>query len=291
VFGCLFGAVVIPTVLLAQDTLLLRYQPRVGTVIHTVAWTDMTVTIGQRRVDQFGPESLTIELSELESLTEVVRGPRNEGYVVEVTFDSVRARMRPDGGTWEAVTDTSARPVTGLVAVDSLRRAGAFSLVDASTVRLPNARRLRSLARRLALALPEQPVTRHAQWTTDVVFPVNTPEAITTVIPTPALDLRGFATVAVDSIVTVPMDTLAYLRFDGVLAPPEASDGLEAALRVTELDAIFAGTYVWSTGWNAYVSGATRLQLNVTLLQGTNTGVMEGMEVGFDALYRFQVRP
>jgi hypothetical protein len=63
------------------------------------------------------------------------------------------------------------------------------------------------------------------------------------------------------------------------------------ALRVTQLDASLAGSLVWSTGWSAYVSGATRMLLNVTLLQPTPGGVLEGMEVGIDALYRFQVRP
>jgi hypothetical protein len=31
--------------------------------------------------------------------------------------------------------------------------------------------------------------------------------------------------------------------------------------------------------------------MNLTLLRGTSAGVLEGMEIGFDALYRFQVRP
>jgi hypothetical protein len=274
----------------AQDSLLLRYRPRTGTVVHTVGWNELTVTIGQSRPDEFGAESLTVEVTELESLTGVVRGPRDGGFVVEVTFDSVRVRIR-EGGLWKTVPDSATGPVTGYLAVDSLHRAGALALANQSDVRLPGARRLRSLARRLALALPVEPVMRHANWTTDVVFPVNTPDFLSEWITAPALDLRGFATVAVDSVVTVLSDTLAYLRFDGVLAPPDANYGLEAALRLRDLDATFAGTYIWSTGWNAYVSGATRLLMNLTLLRGTSAGVLEGMEIGFDVLYRFQVRP
>ncbi|MCI0574233.1 MAG: hypothetical protein L0Y66_26175, partial [Myxococcaceae bacterium] len=110
-------------------------------------------------------------------------------------------------------------------------------------------------------------------------------------VPTPSLDLRGFAAIALDSIAVVAGDTLAFLRFDGILAPPEPADGLAAALRVTRLEASLAGSLVWSAGWSAYVSGATRMLLDLTLLQGTTVGVLEGMEVAIDALYRFQVRP
>lgn len=286
----LLGVVAAPVPLSGQDGLLLRYRPSTGMAVHTIAWNALTLTIGQSRPDAFGDESLTVEVTELESLRKVVRDRREDGYVVEVTFDSARVRMR-DGDVWRTKSDSAAGPVTGYWVLDSLHRAGALSLANAADVRLPNARRLRSLAHRLALALPQAPVHRTANWTTDVVFPVNIPEVLTDAVSTPALDLRGFATVTVDSIVAVQSDTLVYLRFDGVLAPPEASRGVEAALRVRSLEAAFAGSYVWSTGWSAYVSGATRLLMDFTLLRGTTAGVLEGMEIGFDGLYRFQVRP
>lgn len=286
----LLGVVASPVPLQGQDDLLLRYRPRTGMAVRTVAWNTLTLTIGQSRQDAFGAESLTVEVTELESLSEVVRDRRGDAYVVEVTFDSARVRMR-EGEVWRTRSDTAAGPVTGYLVLDSLYRPGALTLATAADVRLPNARRLRSLAYRLALALPQEPVRRTTNWTTDVAFPVNIPEVLTDAVSTPALDLRGFATVAVDSIVPVQGDTLTYLRFDGVLAPPEPSRGVEAALRVQSLEAAFAGSYVWSTGWSAYVSGATRLLMNFTLLRGTSAGVLEGMEIGFDGLYRFQVRP
>lgn len=275
----------------AQDSLTLRYQPPEGMSVRTVAWTDMTLTIGESRPDAFGADSLTVEIAELESLTEFVREARDDYFVVEVMFDSVRTRYRSRGGEWLFVADSNARSVRGRMAVDARRRVGEIALDAPGMVQLSTARRLRSLTRWLSLALPEEPVAAHSQWTADVVLPVNTPEELADVIHTPALDLRGFATIAVDSIVPTGTDTLAYLHFDGVLVPPEATQGLEAALRVSELDASFAGSYVWSTGWNTYVSGATRLLMTLTVLQGTMRGVLEGMEVHFDSLFRFQVRP
>lgn len=275
----------------AQDGMLLRYRPSLGTVVHTVTWIDMTVTIGQSAPDQVGPESLTIEVSELESLTETVRPSRAGGHAVEVTFDSVRTRVRPRGGAWQAVTDTMATPVTATMLLDERRQMSALTLMDPAAVRQSNARRLRSFVQRMTLALPEEPVAVDAQWTADVSFPVDASEALAEMIPMPALDLRGWASISLDSVVDTTVDMLAYLRFNGVLAPPGSSGGLEAALRITDFTASFAGVYVWSTGWNAYVSGATRLLLGMTLLRGTQAGVLEGMAVGVDALYRYQVRP
>lgn len=264
---------------------MLRFKPQAGTVLPTVGWIDATVTLIA--------ESLTVEVSELEALTQTVRGTHGDVYLVDFTFDSLRSRVRPVGGAWRAVTDTTARPVTGQAVVDERGRRSQFTLSDPGTVRIRNARRLRSFAYRLELPLPPDDglVSPNVQWTADIVFPVDLSEGLSDVMPTPPLDLRGFATVAVDSIVYLGLDTLAYLRFDGILAPPEASDGLEAALRVTRLDASLAGSYVWSTGWSAYVSGATRLLLTATMLRPSSAGVLEGREIGLDALYRFQVRP
>jgi hypothetical protein len=284
-------ALATPGVLPAQDSLFLRYRPRPGAVVHTVSWTAMTVTIGQRRADGFGAESLTVEVVELESLTETPRGASAAGdHVVEATYDSLRARMRPAGGAWHTVSDTTARSVDGVLLVDDFRRVARLELRDRSAAGQPYGRRFRSLAQRITLSLPEEPVAPGSQWTADLLYPFVPPAPLAEAIPT-ALDLRGFAAVGLDSVVVVPGDTLAFLRFDGVLARPEPGDGVGTALRVTQLDASLAGSLVWSTGWSAYVSGATRMLLNVTLLQPTPGGVLEGMEVGIDALYRFQVRP
>jgi hypothetical protein len=277
---------------LPAQEITLRYAPRAGAVTHVVSWTEMTATIGEAIPGGgFGFDSVVIEVAEVESLTEAVSRVEPRRAVVQITYDSLRSRLRPIGGSWRSDVDGSG-PVTAFVARDSLRRRLGLQWRDSSVAGGARADRLRSLVGRVSVPLPETSiVVGAARQDVTLELPFRAPAGLEDVVPLPVLELTGAATVVLDSIVARAADTLAYLRMHGALHPPQAERGLETALRVTRLEGSFAGSLVWSTAWSAYVSGATRVIMTVDFLRGPGAGPLQGTRARFDSLYRYQVRP
>lgn len=271
----------------AQERVLLRYHPVVGARVHTLWWSDVSTTIGVSE----GSETLTLEAEALQSITRRVVQRTDSGYLVEVELDSVRARMRPAGGSWRDLA--VGRGSAGLrVTVDERLRVSDVTSLRAGGDTLTGTRlqTLRGYAGGLEFGLPEEPVAAGDGWSADVVLPLQKSLALGQELNLPD-ELSGDTELIVrsrftlDSIVHQPADTLAYLTLRGQVVPATyATQGGPVAGTLTITGAT-GGSFIWSTAWNAFVSGAVRAR---TTMQVQAAGTMT---IRMESSHRFRVRP
>ena len=107
------------------------------------------------------------------------------------------------------------------------------------------------------LILPDRWMREGMQWRSELLVSPSDP-----LIPGTMDDvvLRTRTTFEVDSIVRRSLDTLAYISAHGIAAQlrRRADDGVMLAYSGS-----VAGSLVWSTGYMAFVSAATRLSVNI----------------------------
>lgn len=196
---------------------------------------------------------------------QAVTAPATE-QVLHVTFDSLLVRQRDGDGPWEEVR---VDPVDGLwlqIGLDERlavhRRVGPAAAAHGAL--------LQHLATGFpGLVLPERPVRPATHWelatelTAAEITGGATPDSATAVLPV-------HVDVAVDSLVVRAEDTLAYLTLRGSIhvTRRRAADGV-----VTTYRGEIAGSLVWSSGWNTFVSAATRTALRADVDRpGASTG-------------------
>lgn len=309
----------------AQDAVSLRYQPRRGAVVRSISWTDMSVKmalgglmdiLATTMVDSMGAatgdqgraagdsvraalaqqslDSIEVQLSMRQYLTEQVTDVQPGRFSVWRTVDSTRVRVRAQGEDWQEapgsrIPRTSARVMLNdryQISDFQMERRDSLALLVRDFLRTPQG---------MEVALPENPVAAGASWTTDIVFPFSYSEALSGEgddLPVQDAELVTRATITVDSIVVRAPDTLAYMRVSGNFLPVTVTEAVEDADAATTFTGGMAGTLIWSTGWSAFVAGSTRAVLTAEVrftAPGTETG--QGMGMRFDATSRFQVRP
>lgn len=293
------GGVLAATPLLAvQQSMLLRYQPRVGRIVRTVAWTDVAMTIGDLPVGEAAPpgDTLRLDVELLQGVTERVLERRGTAYVVQRTLDSVRTRMRAMGGAWRDVEgDSAVRPVARLLLTERLQIED-FTLTAGDTT-APAVEWLRNPAGTFELSFPEEPVTVGQSWTTDLVFPLTTAVEFAEIGTDVAegAELVAQVTATLDSVVPRTTDTLAYVRVAGSFLPLTVSEAAEIAVGIMTIRGAFASTLIWSSGWAAWVSGAARARVTMRMESAATDVAGEpvpgGFELRMDMRSRFQVRP
>lgn len=286
--ACLALAVA-PHTVLAQQSILLRYHPQPNIRVQTLTRSQITLTIVEGTGETVDPDSLTIESSSLQSVTQRVHEVRGTQYILEVRVDSTRARMRPVGAAWQDIPDPGMRSAR-LVLDDRMRIAEVE--VAAADSASADAQEFHGLAGGLELVFPEDPVAPGESWTADLVFSLKGLEGLeeeTGFQEEPELIARSIVTL--DSIVVRTSDTLSYLEVRGSFLPTMLTEAAEAAAGSVSVSGGFAGTVIWSTGWNAYVSGASRTL--VTLVTRGRAGEVGNTTVTLrlDITERFQVRP
>lgn len=184
---------------------------------------------------------------------QAVVSPSTE-QVLHVTFDSLRVRQREGAGPWEEVRVAAVEDRWLQIALDAQlavrRRLGP---ADA-----PHGALLQHLVTGFpGLVLPERPVRPSTHW--ELETELTAAEITDGATPGPATAvLTVRMTVAVDSLVARAEDTLAYLTLRGSIpvTRQRAADGV-----VTTYRGDVAGSLVWSSGWNTFVSAATRTSL------------------------------
>jgi len=103
-------------------------------------------------------------------------------------------------------------------------------------------------------------------------------------------DIVARSTLALDSLVDRGADTLAFLRVQGTLLPTTVASAAEAAEGRARLTGGFGGRLIWSTGWDAFVSGAVRLRVRMVTFAGPPNTEVPDFTLDVDASSRFQVR-
>lgn len=278
-----------------RQPLALRYAPAPGRVVRTVSWTATAVTIGDVTVAGQPPagDTLRLDAEAVQSVTERVVEARQHGWLVERVLDSTRARARAMGGAWRDVAFDTLRPTARMTISDRLQ-IDDFALVQPDSVSPATREWLRNPAGTFEFAFPERAVHVGEGWATELIFPMATTldlEEVGASLPRDA-QLVARVTVTLDSIVARSSDTLAYLRLQGNFVPTTLTQAAEAGAGTAAVRGGVAGNLIWSTGWDAWVSGATRAVLNVRFdAAALEEGVQAGFQMRLDASTRFQVRP
>lgn len=253
-------ALLLPATLQAQSVLL-RFDPPDGAVLHRLFQI-------HTRVLRAGGDSR--ESAELGGVREVTLRGRADTPMLHLAYDSLRTRLREGTGPWREIAESNDSAWVQVRFDEQLE-----PTVVASGGPGPAAARLVALVTGLpGLGLPRRPVRAGDRWTSRLEIPVPAmrPGAM---IGQERL-LVSEAVVSVDSVVARALDTLAYVSLRGTLGPAATGDrGYVGAVR---------GALVWSTGWQAFVSGATRTRIETRPENGQGAVLLE-------TTVRQQVRP
>jgi hypothetical protein len=182
-----------------------------------------------------GRAVVTADLGTMRAIA--VRG-RDGVLLVHLAYDSVRTRSRQPDGNWAEFA---------IPLADTAWVVGVATGVP-------------------GLTLPEAAVPIGRGWETDIALPLAEQQAAG-----PG-EITGRANLTLDSVAVRSNDSVGYLTVNGTFGPATLSIADDAGNR-TRLDVTgsMRGSLVWSTGWRAFVSGATtaRVRLERTGAQGT----------------------
>lgn len=279
------------------DSIRLRYRPVPGAMVHTLQTTDVTMTV----MDESGAagsggaaDSITLETTMRQSITERVREASAAQFLVARTLDSARLRMRAEGGAWADRPVDALVGVTAEVVLNERLQIEGFRLAGDERAPALVTDALRTPSTGYELAFPEGFVVTGKPWTAEVVYPFNNPielEGAAAALVEHA-ELIARASVMLDSLVVRPTDSLAYLRVTGSFLPLTIPAAPEEGRGPTDVTGAFAGRLIWSTGWNAFVSGASRAVVVMRMASPTAAaGSTAGTTLRFNAQSRFRVRP
>ena len=271
--------------LAAQQQVTLRYRPAVGTPLVTLTEVRTVTTV-------FGipalPDGSAYETERRVSATQRVLEAQDGAVTVEVSVDSVRARRRqlPDG-PWTDVTASGDVGAPARAAVDER-----FQVVGLTSAGAADGRVLRMLGASfvgLGFGFPAAPVAVGETFATGGTVQLDVglfPEAGLALTETVLGDLA----LTLDSVVTSGADELSYLSFRGSLLPGGRAPGDEAGNTVVTFTGGFAGRLIWSAGWNAFVSGAARFQIQGQIRAGTGAAVTTAA-AAWDVVITHRIRP
>ena len=260
----------------SQDSLLLRHAPILNAPIVTAFRTEARITDGQ---------GLTVETGDLGAMKRIALPGPSQSPVLHLSYDSVRTRVRDGNGKWREFIVHGVDSAWVQITLDEQHRVqnrtsgaplrGVTPLVDIVTG-LPQ------------MTLPRHPLVVGFEWRTETVTPLGSGTVSAgTIQPT----FRTRAVLRLDSVQVRDSDTLGFLTVRGTVGPG-------AFVRTTgprrirlEVSGDVVGSFVWSTGWRAFVSGANRTRLSVFReYEQTNADQNIG-ELTVETTTRFQIRP
>jgi hypothetical protein len=267
----------------AQGQAVLRFVPELGRLTRTLTEVKTTTTlVGFPAV----PDRAAFEEETWIGVTQRVARIGEDGAVVEVTIDSIRGRVRLAGEPW---TDHADSTLLGSAqAIISPR----FAVVGIRSTGPRDGEILQALgafAAGLDFTFPEGPVTAGETFATGgrLRARVRTDNATGLAIDEVVF---GDLALTLDSAVQAGPDRLAYLHFQGTLAPRTAAVAGEDGDVVTALSGGFAGRLVWSEQWGAFVSGAVRIRVTGRIRAQRPRGE-ETAEAMWDRTVVHRVRP
>jgi len=207
-------------------------------------------------------------------------------FGLELRYDSLRARFRVGTGTWSEGQLAFRSPVEALFTTDRRLALGAPTFVGDATV----GEKARSGTGRPHLALPENPVSVADPWQSELQLPFASEipgDGAGMVMAT----LTAPAIGSLDSLVIRGADTLAYLSGHGQFHPSTVTSTLTVGGEPAsaELWGEFAGKFIWSTAWNAFVSTAIVARVHQRFEAAVGSGV-EDAQVTTTVTTRVRVR-
>ncbi len=276
----LFAVQLIPTLLSAQGQLQLRYDPVRDAMMHTSFQTVTMAATGDGRV---------IETADLGSMRAVALELAEGGTVLHMAYDSVRARIRSDGGAWREFDVPDADSAWLQAGIDDQMRISGTR----SGPPLPAVTGLVDILTGVpGLVLPDHPVQIGGAWMVDSELT----ERVAVSVPREVGELPSltFSTrITLDSTVQRTQDTLGYFTVSGFLRPTSEADVRDLQAEGLEVSSEMTGQLVWSTGWHGFVSGANRVTMEITKSRYSEAPTIERVEpeLVVRVTTRFQVRP
>ncbi len=268
-----------PLELPGQQGRILRYVPRQGSMTRTVLSAHGTVVLKENSGGVTSGDSIVGEMYRLAGVTRRVVAAGGERNLVEVTVDSLRTRARLLGQAWSESADVGDQGIPFRVELDTRHRWSG----------LPSGQAISALSEWLGVEFPEEPVLPGGSWTYRTSYIV--PEALHGLFELSLLGaVEGKVTVVLDSVVGRVTDSLIYFTVQRQLGPiilPAVDAGDSAQI---SLAGVSSGTLVWSTGWQAFVSGSEQLRLRGQLRGLGREGLREA-ELKWTVTRRLQLRP
>ncbi len=232
------------------------------------------------------PDSTTAEVSSRASITRRTAALETGGYAVRVSYDSVTAQSRIsedvrdlplpwDGGLWADYVADRRMVFTGPTGSND---SAAVSIV-------------RAAAASPHLVLPQGGLVPGDEWSSEISMPfaMELPSDSPVII---AVDLSATVAGRLDSLLARGADTLAFISLRGNYSPTtlDTDYQLGGGPARVEFWGNFAGSMIWSTGWNAFVSGVVSARINQRLEAVPGSGV-EDARVFATVTTRIRVRP
>jgi hypothetical protein len=238
-----------PAAASAQDSVRLRFAPPEGVEVHRLfqryTRTVMNAPDGTR---------LTREAAQLGGARQVTLLSVRGRTTLHLSFDSLRVRTREADEPWRE--SVSGGVDTLWMQVDADERLE-LRWPEGTPTHPQTELLLRLLTGLPGVVLPERWVRERQQWRAELELGYD---EVGIEQSEPSARLRMRAILVVDSIVPRSRDTLAFLGVQGAAIP--------ATVRTREgtrfsYEGSVSGALVWSTGWKAIVSAATRSTVTV----------------------------
>jgi hypothetical protein len=266
----------------AQDAQPLRYAPRTGTVVHTLFNSRVSLVYRDVTGGVAATDSVVGEYTAIGAIGQRVIDGAAHPKALDVRLDSLRTRARLAGQAWkETALPDSARPSARLT-VDERLRLGRVPPPGASQIGM-----VRSWGW-MGIEFPEEAVAPAGRWTTRAVARLPRELAALHEVEMPdSLDV--IQSVVLDSVAARGTDTLLYLSVQGSIGPSRAS-GLDAGDTASVwLAGAQAGSLIWSTAWQTFVSGASQTRVRARLRVVSGRGGRDA-ELLWTVTARIQVR-
>jgi hypothetical protein len=270
-----------------QLALSLRFDPAAGTRVHTISSSELlaqVVNTGKAPTD-----TSIVEARRLESTTRFVDAVDGQRRSVYLQYDSVRTRTRVQGSLWRDVEPTERDLASVRTVLDDKMRILSAEFVDVPHLDAPYSEMVRGLGGGAYMPLPEEELAVGDKFAAALRAPTRPLLALSVDngLPLPG-ELAFDGTVSLDSVVGRMADTLVYMTAIGRLVPePFDPGGTHAAVYASGRGSL-AATLVWSTAWDAYVTGAVRAVTDVELRRRDDRSLVSSVRL--DVTTQFQVR-
>lgn len=272
--------------LTAQQPVSIQYGAQPGTAVRTILSSRGTMVFHEiNEAGQRIGDSVVGEMSSLAGVTHRVLDAQAGSYAVEVRYDSLKTRARLVGQSWKEDVWMGAGQDAARVSMDARLRPADAAAGTFLTDPVANG----GIATWHGVELPDRPVSPGDTWTVTTVY--RLPAQLGQLLDIAIRDsLIATATVRLDSVTVRPADSLMFFTVQQTL-PSATLPAMDAGDTATvELVGSQAASLVWSTGWHAYVSGASQARLAGRLQSRNAAGTPRMAEIHWSLSTRLQVR-
>ncbi len=271
--GGMCALVVAPATWADRDTLLLRFAPRNDEPVSILFQTHTRFRAGERAK----------EFADVGGMTEIPLGVVNGAQALHLRYDSMRIRSREPPASWREWRPEMGDSGWMQVRVDDRLRVTGTSGRPHPGITDPVA----LITGVRDLELPERPVAAGDRWQTTASVRLPTGMHANDGAASPAR-LIANATAWLDSVRIRPYDTLGFVTVEGTFRRTTVTDPLQTERAAWSYTGDIIASLVWSTGWNAFVSGTNRSRIRARRREPT---APSDQTLEWEITTRYRVQP